>query len=350
MPSRRLRLGGSALAACLAFGSSAMPPAHASSADVRRQLEALTVSLQKAEAEKARLDDSAAGLARKVARAEVTLKSLERRAAERTRAAYMGDMGATTLEAMLTSDSPGAALERISMVEAVTRSEGDTFAELRAHRRRLKALTRELDGLRRQAQSRARQMAADSRRLTALFSRLSGEERAAAERAEAAADAARARRNESRRASRARAASNGGEGRAPSTSGNFSCLVGPTNAYSDTWGAPRSGGRRHKGTDVFAPYGSPAYAVTDGVITRLGNGGAGGITLYLRGNNGDVYYYAHNSRNLVRAGQRVSRGEVIARVGQSGNAQGTSPHVHFEVHPGGGSPVNPYPFVRRTCG
>lgn len=344
MPSRRSRLCAAVIAACLALGSGALQPAQAGSADVRRELEKLTERLHAAEAEKARLDDRATVLARKVAKADVSLKVLEARAGARTRSAYMGGLGASSLEVLLTTPSPTEALDRLSLVEAVTRSEGDTYALLSAHRRRLKALTRELDGVRENAQRRARQMAADGRRLAALFARLSTSEREASARADAAAEAARAR-SKARRASRSRSAD------APaSISGSYACLVGPTHAYRDTWGAARSGGRSHKGTDVFAPYGSPAYAVTDGVITRTGSGGNGGITLYLRGDNGDVYYYAHNSRNLVRGGQRVSRGEVIARVGQSGNAQGTSPHVHFERHPGGGSPVNPYPFVRRACG
>lgn len=131
--------------------------------------------------------------------------------------------------------------------------------------------------------------------------------------------------------------------------GTYACPVGATRSFVDTWQAPRSGGRLHQGTDVFAPYGSPAYAVTDGVIDTWGNGGLGGITLWLRGDNGDRYYYAHNSVNLATVGTRVRAGDVIARVGDTGNARTTPPHIHFEAHPGGGAAQNPYPFLKAAC-
>jgi len=133
-------------------------------------------------------------------------------------------------------------------------------------------------------------------------------------------------------------------------SGSYACLVGSNRSYRDTWGAPRSGGRTHKGVDVFAPMGSPAYAVTDGVVTRTSTSANGGLQVYLRGNDGNEYFYAHMSSYAARPGQRVKAGEMIARVGDTGNARGGPPHIHFELHPGGGIPVNPYPFVRRVCG
>ena len=132
----------------------------------------------------------------------------------------------------------------------------------------------------------------------------------------------------------------------------FSCPLSPPYSYADTWGAPRSGGRTHKGTDILAPYGDKVHAFTDGVISRQGSGGLGGTTLYLLGANGVEYYYAHLSRYASRVGQRVKAGELIAYNGASGNAAGGPPHVHFELHPGGpgSAPVNPYPSVKAACG
>ncbi len=123
-------------------------------------------------------------------------------------------------------------------------------------------------------------------------------------------------------------------------------------SYTDTFGAPRSGGRTHQGTDVMAPYGAEVYAYADGVISRETTNAYGGITLYLLGSNGVEYYYAHLSRYAVPTGTRVRAGQLIAYNGQSGNARYTAPHVHFEVHPGGpgSTPVNPYPYVQRACG
>ncbi|HEY2958664.1 MAG TPA: M23 family metallopeptidase [Actinomycetota bacterium] len=118
------------------------------------------------------------------------------------------------------------------------------------------------------------------------------------------------------------------------------------------WGAPRDGGRRrHQGIDLLAPAGTPLVAVAGGRITRASNHerGLGGISLRLTDRNGTGYYYAHNQRNLARVGQRVRAGQVIALVGSSGNARGGPPHLHFQLHPGGGPPVNPDATVRRWC-
>ncbi|HEX2258860.1 MAG TPA: peptidoglycan DD-metalloendopeptidase family protein [Actinomycetota bacterium] len=131
--------------------------------------------------------------------------------------------------------------------------------------------------------------------------------------------------------------------------GNFSSFILPVSpsAFANTWGARRSGGRRHKGTDVMAPCGAPVIAVTDGVISNLHSGGNGGIMAYLRASNGDVFFYAHLRRYApgVSTGTRVSAGDLIAYNGNTGNARGGACHVHFEWHPRGGGPVNPYPLL-----
>ena len=147
------------------------------------------------------------------------------------------------------------------------------------------------------------------------------------------------------------AAASGGGGGSAAVSGGVACPVGSPRTYSDTWGAPRSGGRSHLGTDIMASRGTPSYAYEDGVITRLTSSSLGGITLYMRGASGNEYYYAHLNGYAagIGAGQSVSAGKLIAYVGDTGNARGI-PHVHFEVRPGGGSNVNPYPYAYRACG
>lgn len=121
----------------------------------------------------------------------------------------------------------------------------------------------------------------------------------------------------------------------------------PGGDVADNWGDPRSGGRTHKGNDIGAPEGAPVVAVFDGNIFNVENEdvGLGGIGLWLRSDAGDAYYYAHNSSNAVSEGQRVSKGELIGYVGHTGNADATYPHVHFQVHPGGGDPTDPYPIL-----
>lgn len=123
-------------------------------------------------------------------------------------------------------------------------------------------------------------------------------------------------------------------------------------AFSDSWGDPRSGGRRHQGTDLMAPCGAKVVAVTDGTIQSLSSGGNGGIMLWLRARNGDVFFYAHLKGYApgVHGARRVSLGEHIAYNGNSGNARGGPCHVHFEWHPRGGRAVNPYRLLRSALG
>jgi peptidoglycan LD-endopeptidase LytH len=129
-----------------------------------------------------------------------------------------------------------------------------------------------------------------------------------------------------------------------------SCPVSKPYSFVDSWGAARSGGRSHKGTDIMNPMGNQVHAIVDGFISRQSYSSLGGISLYLRGADGNEYYYAHLSRYASSTGQRVKAGELIAYNGATGNAAWSGPHVHFEVHPGGGGPVNPYPYVRAACG
>jgi murein DD-endopeptidase MepM/ murein hydrolase activator NlpD len=134
-------------------------------------------------------------------------------------------------------------------------------------------------------------------------------------------------------------------------SADIACPIGKPRTYSDTFGAPRSGGRRHEGVDMLASTGTRIFAYEDGVISRMSNNTLGGITLNLQGDSGDEYYYAHLSGYVdgLSTGQRVAVGEHIALSGDTGNAAGI-PHLHFEVHPNGDSPVNPFPYAQRACG
>jgi murein DD-endopeptidase MepM/ murein hydrolase activator NlpD len=115
-------------------------------------------------------------------------------------------------------------------------------------------------------------------------------------------------------------------------------------AYGDTWGAPRSGGRKHEGVDMIAPRGVPIYAVTNGFVTFKFNT-LGGNAVSLVGDNGTRYYYGHLDSYEGRS-RPVLQGEVIGYNGDTGNAKFSTPHLHFEIHPGGGLAVNPYPSVR----
>jgi murein DD-endopeptidase MepM/ murein hydrolase activator NlpD len=126
--------------------------------------------------------------------------------------------------------------------------------------------------------------------------------------------------------------------------------VAQPHAFGDTFGDPRMPGtpleHRHMGSDIGATEGTELYACERGVIMLLTSGGLGGTGIFLKGESGTVYYYAHLSRyaDALAAGKLVEAGELVGYVGSTGSAS-TGPHLHFEVHPNGGEAINPYPIL-----
>jgi murein DD-endopeptidase MepM/ murein hydrolase activator NlpD len=111
---------------------------------------------------------------------------------------------------------------------------------------------------------------------------------------------------------------------------------------ADSWGAARSGGRRHHGIDIFAPRGTPVVSATRGIVTRVGVNQLGGQIVGVLGPGLEWHYYAHLDRfGTFRAGDVVQAGDVLGYVGDTGNARGTPPHLHYGIYRGG--PTNPYP-------
>ena len=114
---------------------------------------------------------------------------------------------------------------------------------------------------------------------------------------------------------------------------------------TDTWGGARSEGRTHEGTDIFAKRGTPIHATTHGIVQRVGQDRLGGNVVVIAGPGGAGHYYAHLEEFAeINKGDWVNAGDVIGYVGDSGNAKGTPPHVHYGVYING-SAVNPYPLL-----
>lgn len=126
--------------------------------------------------------------------------------------------------------------------------------------------------------------------------------------------------------------------------GGFVCPV-PGGTFFNDWGFPRSGGRSHAGTDVFAPRGTPVRAPAAGHVS-IATGTLGGKQFRLTTPAGIVFFGTHLD-SFGSTGQ-VRAGDVVGTVGDSGNARGGRTQLHFEVHPSG-SAVNPFPLLSSSC-
>ena len=128
-------------------------------------------------------------------------------------------------------------------------------------------------------------------------------------------------------------------------------IYGPAST-SDSFGAPRTT-TWHHGVDIFAPLGAPVLAVADGTLFNVGWNEVGGNRLWVRDGAGNEFYYAHLSAYspLALEGAAVQAGDVIGFVGTTGDAAGTPPHLHFEIHPrellwmGYDGAIDPYPYL-----
>jgi murein DD-endopeptidase MepM/ murein hydrolase activator NlpD len=260
----------------------------------------------------------------------------------------------TFIQVLLTSGSVGEAYEASEVLDQAARGDaavleavrdrGERLAVLEerqvaaeAAREREEAAARDRQATLSALLSRRRALLADAR---ADLKRLIEEERERRARLAALEAARRATLNSLPYASAGSAV-----GAVPRGSYVFP-VAGPAR-FSDDWLAPRPGGRSHEGIDIFAAAGTPVVAVADGSLYNVGYNGLGGWRLWLRDGNGTTYYFAHltSFAPAAREGASVARGTVIGYVGNSGDARGASPHLHFEIHPGGGGPVPPYPIV-----
>jgi hypothetical protein len=129
-------------------------------------------------------------------------------------------------------------------------------------------------------------------------------------------------------------------------------VYGPA-SFTDDFAAARAATGWHHGNDIFAPLGAPLLAVADGTLFLVGWNDVGGNRLWLRDDNGNEFYYAHLSAfsPLARDGARVQAGDVVGFVGATGDAVGTPPHLHFEIHPrdllwlGYDGVINPFTYL-----
>lgn len=245
---------------------------------------------------------------------------------------------------LLSSGSPQEALQRAQVVSLLARRSKARIETASSARTRMQATAD-------QVTQTVQTLRAQEAELGALRQRVAAELTKAKQVEDQVSARIAGERASPPRSNRSRGALGGAAGAPGLVIGSISCPVGSPRHYSNTWGAPRSGGRAHKGVDILAPRGTPIYAYETGAIMRMSTNGLGGVTLYLQGSSGNQYYYAHLRGYVggIRPGVRTTAGQHIAFVGDTGNARGI-PHLHLEVRPGGRANVNPYPFARRACG
>jgi murein DD-endopeptidase MepM/ murein hydrolase activator NlpD len=328
-------------------------------------LEGLSEAVEAMERELARLDERDAAL-------QAELDEIEDGLARRSRLAFMrGDT--TTLTVLVNAQDFGdiangaALLESLALRDRASLEDADALrTQVAANRALQQARRDELGELEADLEAQVAQLMEDLDQLERDEERFGEELQSAREEQRRREEEAARAAAEAAAAEQAAAQAAGGSSDAPAQddasaegdppadavpSGGLACPVGDPVFFTDTWGAPRSGGRSHKGVDMMARHGTPVYAITSGTITRLNNNGLGGISIYMFGDDGNEYYYTHLQGYAdISTGMQVGAGRLIAYVGSTGNASASAPHLHFEVHPGGGSSVNPYPYAARACG
>jgi peptidoglycan LD-endopeptidase LytH len=315
---------------------------------LKAELQEATAELQAAEAALARAEDQLAYDKGQLAAAD--RQAAGARAALAGQAAAMYRSGGLAIADALLDRDPALVPGRVEMATVLVTRHAQLIEDAQvagdAYRSVMSRVTRGYErakDLRDQARSAVGRLEAGLEEAQALEARLVRLE----QRRQAAAAAAKVKATPSPPPA---PAPGGGGGAGGGGGSGRACILERPYSYVDSWGAARSGGRSHQGTDVMAPHGARVFAFVNGVVSRESTSTNGGIQLYLQGDNGTEYFYAHLSGYAVSTGTRVRAGQLIAYKGQTGNARYTAPHVHFEVHPGGGSPVNPYPHLKPVCG
>lgn len=285
---------------------------------IRSSLSSLATQLAAAEAALDKASDAIARHTRTLRSAGSRLAVLSGSFARRTADLYI-NADAEVFEALMTSADLETFTDRLGFLEQVRAGEKGMLEELTALRRRAGLVTTELQQAQRAERSARDSLVARRRALDAKLHEY-----------QSLLNLATLGRS---------------SGRASRSLPGFQCPVRGGVAFRNGYGEPRRGGP-HTGIDLVADSGQPAVAVLPSVVVAEPRGWMG-IGLIIRDAAGNEWWYAHMGKKYAHVGDRVAGGELIGRVGCTGNC--TGPHLHFEYHPGGGDPRNPYRILRSAC-
>jgi len=359
-------------------GQAALSHAKKELASLQERLDRLAADYAEAERDLHETQDEIEKTQQRITETEGNLDLLQTRLQDRVRRIYMyGDTGALALlETLLTEEaSLSSTVNRLKLLSRVLHADKDIFTQANRHLMCLEELRADLKNRGQEEDERLAELNRSNENalaeleeskdsyyaLTERVHRLEEEERRRREEARRRAEEEARRRAEQEETPRHAASSSDERGstvsrssdtseeRTAPTGGNWVFPINGPNSFIDSWGYARSGGRSHEGTDIMTPRNTPVVAVVSGTVSRAQStdNGLGGRTIWLRGGDGNSYYYAHleSIASGVRSGTRVSAGQVIGYAGNSGNARGGETHLHFEIRTDGGGPVNPYPTL-----
>jgi peptidoglycan LD-endopeptidase LytH len=330
-----LAMAVSAAAPVVADTEGDLENAKAALAAKQADLNLAAAALNQAEADLAQTQDQIAATRESIERLQGRIGAIRERLARRAVEAYKSGAGGA-IEMLLTSTSFGEFSDRLEFLGSIAESDTSLVVEVEVSEEEL--------------QRKRGDLAVLAERQSAEAVRLEAQRGAAASRVEdlaRAVDELTAELKKEEAAERALVLL----GQSPQPGGAAGgilerCPVAGPNSFVDSFGWPRSGGRTHQGIDLIAPLGTPVVAAHAGAVSHSSSS-LGGIQAYVRAGNGDYTFYAHLS-SYSGAGGSVSAGTVIGYVGSTGNA-GSTNHLHFEYHPGGGSAVNPYQMLLSVC-
>ena len=263
----------------------------------------------------------------RIARLQESVDRVERRLERRAVFAFQAGAG-STIDLLLSSESFADFSARLEFLGSMTQSDSDLIVERDVAQEELVRERDELLRLETRQQEQAAELESARARIQDAFSRI---------------DDLVARLTEKYRSEQKQLQV---LGQSPDPNSPIQvCPVAGPNSFVDSFGWPRVG-HTHQGIDLISPAGTPVVAAHPGTVSHSSSS-SGGIQAYVRAPSGTYTFYAHLSGYSSASGS-VGAGTVIGYVGSTGNA-GSTNHLHFEYHPGGGAAINPYQMLLAVC-